>query len=357
MGLFNIACTYKCARCKKKISDGEFIWIGNHRFCLECEKQKSPEQPAKPKKPIISLFNQKDTKQDKQPSIFRCARCKKKVSDGEYIWIGNHRFCLECEKQKSPEQPAKPKNPIISLFNQKDTKQDKQPSIFRCARCKKKVSDGEFIWIGNHRFCLECEKPHTLDQLVKPAKPVITPSKIANAAQEDQKQRIIKCRRCKKEVSDGQYKCVDTRIFCLECAKLPIGYALDKNGDRYKFYYPVTDMRQEYEYWDNEIRLIYKRKRSDESIVRPENVKCIDMISIRTKEDYEYPLDSDFDWEINLWVYANDERNVWYFELHEDYLSEWDAFPVYRGGWISENEVKEYLHRIGNHTYDYLLLQ
>lgn len=234
----------------------------------------------------------------------------------------------------------------MKLFN-------KSPA-YKCARCKKKISDGEFVWIGNHRFCLDCEKPHSQNPIVKPAKPVISPSMITNTVK-DQQPRIIRCKRCKKEVSEGQYKRVDNHIFCLECLELPIGYALDKNGDRFKFHYPVTNMHQEHEYWDNAIKLINKRRRQDDSINKPEDVKCIDIISIRTTEDYEYPQDSDFDWEINLWVCANNERNVWYFELHEDYLSEWDAFPVYSGGYVSINEAKEYLHHIGNHTYDHIL--
>ncbi len=125
--------TYICARCKKEITDSESKWIGNHRFCKNCAApsksdtiNKHLEEEAKeagyqaymdyakgsltPEEAYLNrgFIKDKDGKfiygklatiddaVKQEENSYICARCKKKITDSESKWIGNHRFCINC---------------------------------------------------------------------------------------------------------------------------------------------------------------------------------------------------------------------------------------------------------------------
>lgn len=223
----------------------------------------------------------------------------------------------------------------------------KNKTEYKCARCKKPVAEGEFKWVGKHRICYDCSTKLTV-------KPPMSP--LGRVKPEDHKSEPPKtCYRCKKEFAETEPVILGKYHFCPECACLPEGTGLTENGARFKFHYPVSDLHAEDKYWNDAVDRADKRRISKEAPVRPEKVKCVEAIMVRTTEDIEYPTDYNFDWDVMIMVCADEQTGEHYFSLEENYLSMWDAFPVYNGGMITLSEAEEYLHRIGNHKYDNVL--
>lgn len=163
-----------------------------------------------------------------------------------------------------------------------------------------------------------------------------------------------RCFRCKTDLSEEQRQMIGEYTFCPECARLPEDTALDGHGCRFRFYHPVTDLHGEYAYWSDAVERADRDRIHGVFPKRTDSWKVMNMVMIRTTEDPQYATDPAYDWDVNIWAYTDQETGAWCFELREDYLSMWDAFPVYNGGRITLREAKEYLHRVGNHVYDHV---
>ena len=253
---------------------------------------------------------------------------------------------------------------------------------YQCSRCKKKILDEKFEWIGSHRFCRDCAKPPKKsnvgtqtknveekpripssrvikeEQKLQEIKAIIEETKKIAQKREQEEQKIpesVRCHRCNKKVRYGEHASIGEYHFCTECAVLPEGWALNDKGERFCLHYPADDLVGEDRYWSYEVDKINSRRQWQKySGELEDSGKCVGFVAIRTTEDPQYATDREYDWDVAIGFYENSETGKCYFKLEESFPSMWDGSPVYCGGVISMDEAKEYLHRIGNHKYDYL---
>ena len=223
-----------------------------------------------------------------------------------------------------------------------------------CTRCKKIKSSSEFKQIGEHYFCTECV---TAEGKIFPEYLLLrTPFILKDEAQIT---KTLTCPICKKETanpffyspSPNDSPCLFTWIgeqrLCYFCARdqLP---ALKESGKAQKgetyLFYSVSDSDTEISYWDNAIMQANNERQKTKLNEPPKNFELVDRTII-----YEYynPNNDDMmDDSTSLDIYANAERTLWCFKLKNDFLSGWDGWPVWRGGFITPEQFKEFMERM-----------
>ena len=220
-----------------------------------------------------------------------------------------------------------------------------------CKRCKKRVKKDKLQWVGNHGFCANCINPE--DQRFPEYLVLRTPSMEDSSAYQ---LKTFFCERCYKE-EKNYYFCqlISNQRVCFACVQKSLSQfrANKKNYNPEKpiFYYPMIDFEEERNYWHNAIQESNLRRQKSNNPDLPEELSRVDAISISVQDD---PLYSD-DECITLYVCSNEKRNIWCFRLENDFISGWDGWPVYMGGFITPEQFLEHMKRIGNHYYDALL--
>ena len=142
---------------------------------------------------------------------------------------------------------------------------------------------------------------------------------------------------------------------CYFCAlkQLPAlnGFDSIQKGNTY-FFYPVSDRDAEESYWGNAVNdTNYERQKSQPSKC-PEIFEMVDHIII---SEYYNPNNDDLmDDDVSLLVYANPERTLWCFRLENGYISGWDGFSVYQGGFITPEQFLEFMDRMGQKHHLFL---
>ena len=236
--------------------------------------------------------------------------------------------------------------------------QRKQSQKYICARCKKEIDENSFAWIGNHRFCLDCA--NTKSALKNDE------SKADNTAP---KNRI--CHVCFKPIQKTESRLFNGQYYCLDCIKshsvisLKIGEAERKEKEerikndalKSTFYYEVKDKIEDYTFWANEVAR-HNNIRNSKGVKWSDYFKGYEikeMILVKSTPDYEYPDDSNWDWDTFVGVYYNESLDDYKFIVTENYNSCWDGVPVFTGGESTLDTFEEYMKVIDNHKYDDLI--
>lgn len=379
----NRAKTYKCTRCKKNISEENFCWIGNHRFCIECA---NPKSILLPKAPIIK----KEDVETQKTLSYTCARCKKQIIHDEVEWIGSHKFCKACATPKnifniknpmSTDKKEKCAIPMVQRCSRcNDTftlvnsnvnprrvlcsdctytianlgEKNKKAS---CTRCKKSISYKMMQLKDNKYFCFDCTKSSldSLPEFLLLRTPQLESDSIYRL-------KTCSCANCDREIDkltfsywfSNQrlcYTCAKKRLDKLESSTAKPSQNTADTKNIPKFSYPVFDLNKEEEFWISEIEKTHKETINGK-LKLSDVFMFVDKFMIREVPDRIDDMDTD---SININVYSNAERSVWCFMLVNDYISGWDGWPVYYGGFITPEKFMEYMHKLGNHYYDNLI--
>ena len=182
------------------------------------------------------------------------------------------------------------------------------------------------------------------------------------------KKKKYVCSRCMKEISEDKSRKFSGEIYCIECelyvsingtekAQEEKRLKIINEAKKSTFHYNIDDPVDAYTFWDSEVnaahRILKSQEKSWTEIMN--GFECQKIIPVKSTPDYEYPNQSDWDWDIHVWIYYNDENGIYKFALTESYNSEWDGFPVFRGGEISLELFEKYMKIMDNHEYDELI--
>ena len=238
----------------------------------------------------------------------------------------------------------------------------KAKSESSCTRCKKVIKGNEYKPIGKHHYCPECVS--TEGKLLPEYLLLRTPSLLK---EDEQNAKVLTCPLCKKEKPNPLFYSYDSidnpyyfawmgeQRFCYFCAvkQLPALNGLNsiQKGNTY-FFYPVSDKDAEKSYWDDKVSDASWERQKSKLTEHPEMFEMVDRIIIL--EYYNPNNDSLMDDSTFLSVYANRERTLWYFRLENEFVSGWDGWPVWQGGFITPEQYLEYMERIGQKHHLFL---
>ena len=224
----------------------------------------------------------------------------------------------------------------------------------RCTRCQKVIKGNEFKQIGQHCFCTECIS--TKEKILPEYILLRTPSLLEDAARST---KVLTCPVCKavkpnpyfhsctKDDGPYQFTWIGEKRFCYSCAvkQLPAlngFYRVQKGANC--FFYPVSEKDAEESYWGKAVRSANDESKENKLGKCPEFFEMVDRIII---SEYYNPNNDDLmDDDTSLYVYANAERTVWCFRLENQYISGWDGWLVYQGGFITPEQFFEFMERM-----------
>lgn len=226
----------------------------------------------------------------------------------------------------------------------------------RCAQCNKLILFGKNEKIGRQYFCLKCtnSESNSFPECLVLRIPEPEDGSVYKA-------RKYTCALCNLEGTNPyQYERVLTNSYCSSCvAKLLSGFnTVAQNTVSQtsvsclsQYCYDVSNLESEEKYWEKEVEFA-NNHRHKKQLEAPANLKVVDIICIRKMQDQRDPDSID---SIELYVYSNEVRSVWCFSIRNNYVSGWDGWPVYMGGFITPLQFLDYMHRIGNRYYDNLI--
>lgn len=156
-----------CARCGINLS-GHSFWeikkIGNKKYCADCMQAilKKGDKTVSHKTPVhqnsVSITNKKDK--------YVCARCKKTVTEGQFVFIGNHRFCKECanpytdkpiiHSQKLQKEKTLEIQRLVNVLAQVHKIREINESYGTCAVCKNRFPYDSMIFADGSHYCKNC---------------------------------------------------------------------------------------------------------------------------------------------------------------------------------------------------------
>ena len=236
---------------------------------------------------------------------------------------------------------------IVDFF----TRTGKKP---RCMRCKKVLQDGEFKQKGECCFCLECV---VAEEKIFPEHLLLrTPSILKDGAQVT---KTLTCPICKKETpnpffhspskidSPYHYTWIGEQRLCYLCARKQILASKESDNTLKEgnyFFYPMSDSSTEASYWSNAVSQANSERSNKDLNEHPDFFEMVDHIIIY---EYKNPNNEDMmDDSTSLYIYANPERTLWCFKLVNDYISGWDGWPVWMGGFITPKQFLEFMDKM-----------
>ena len=245
----------------------------------------------------------------------------------------------------------------------------------RCTRCKKVIQGSEYKQIGEDCFDIESAAAEekifperaadeemnfpesAADEEVNFPEYLLlrTPSILKDGAQV----KTLTCPICKKETpnpffhSSSQnaspyfYTWFGEHRLCYLCARKQV-LALKEPGDEARgknyFFYPVSDSNAEKSYWDNAVTEANNERQRNKLKEPPEFFEMVDHTIIC---EYDNPNNEDMmDDNTSLYIYANSRRTLWCFKLVNDYISGWDGWPVWMGGFITPEQFLEFMDKM-----------
>lgn len=154
-----------CVRCGVDLSLLEkhrIKKIGDKAYCDVCEKILN----GKTDNGTSPQTEPQKGNAEKEQETQTCVRCKKKVSQSQIVWVGNHRFCSECVKTfgatKKPEvedhekqRDAQLQN-VANVLEQVERLKKEEASSKVCSICRRQIPDAKWIFVNGEYFCEDC---------------------------------------------------------------------------------------------------------------------------------------------------------------------------------------------------------